>query len=197
MVKDPVALKDSWHRLKTALAEGIKEIKAEGSEIIPSIKFSELDNISDSMRQEILKRGCVVRNTIPEAFKQDVIEYTNRNPNTKGFPKDKKVVYKLYWSKAQVRARSNDGVRKTQLFMNKLWHTDANARVSLNHNLMYADRMRIREPGDKQFTLGPHAYSGPLERWDDAEYSKCTRLFSTGSGKSLTRTMQLTAWMWT
>lgn len=178
LIKDPSALKDSWVRLKKALAEGIEEIKRKGNEVIPLVSFNELENMSETQRNDILKRGCVViRNTVPrqeaEALKQDVIEYIDKNPNTKGFPNDKKVVYELYWSKAQVRARSNANVRKTQLFMNQLWHADEDARISLHQNVMYADRMRIRQPGDKFFSLGPHADSGSLERWDDLEYSKC------------------------
>lgn len=178
LIKDPQALKDSWIRLKLALEDGIKEIKARGSEVIPTVQFSELDNISQEKKNEILKRGCaVIKQTVlrqsVKMLKQDVIDYIENNPQTKGFPQNKKVVYELYWSKSQVRARSNANVRKTQNFMNKLWHAEENARISLDHNLMYADRMRIREPGDKVFALGPHADGGSLERWDDQEYSKC------------------------
>lgn len=178
LVKDPVALQESWVRLKKALSAGIDEIKEKGNAIIPTIQFSNLDNITQEQHDEILKRGCVViKNTMSRAdaiaLKEDVKSYIARNPQTKGFPSDKKVVYELYWSKAQVKARSNANVRKTQLFMNQMWHADATARVSLNQNVMYADRMRIREPGDNLFSLGPHADSGSLERWEDPEYSKC------------------------
>lgn len=186
LVKDPSALKESWVRLKKALAEGIEEIKRKGNAVIPQIDFKNLETLSETQRNEIMKRGCVViRDTVPrqdaEALKQEVIEYIERNPNTKGFPKDKKVVYELYWSKAQVKARCNANVRRTQLFMNQLWHADKDARISLNQNVMYADRMRIRQPGDKLFSLGPHADSGSLERWDDLEYSKCYEQIFNGN----------------
>lgn len=178
LIKDPEAVKQSWLRLKSALSKGIEEIKQKGSSVIPEIPFSEIDTISDDKREEILKRGCViVKLTIPadraKSLKDDVVEYIARNPHTKGFPSEKKVVYELYWSKSQVKARSNENIQKTQLFANKLWHSDKTARLSLDHNLMYADRMRIRDPGDNMFSLGPHADSGSLERWDDKEYSKC------------------------
>lgn len=186
LIRNPEAVKDSWLRLKAVLKKGIEEIKAKGSDIIPSVEFSELDDLSESKRLEILKRGCVIiRQTVPaeqaKLLKQDVIQYIGKNPLTTGFPKDKKVVYEIYWSKSQVKARSNANVRKTQFFVNHLWHADESARISLDHNLMYADRMRIREPGDDLFSLGPHADSGSLERWDDKEYSKCYQSIFEGN----------------
>lgn len=38
--------------------------------------------------------------------------------------------------------------------------------------MSYADRFRIRNPGDGKFALGPHSDGGSLERWEDPEYSK-------------------------
>lgn len=186
LIKNPEAVKESWLRLKTALAAGIEEIKQKGSSIIPEIPFSEIDDISENKRNEILKRGCVIVKLAISAqkaksLKDDVVNYIAKNPHTKGFPAEKKVVYELYWSKSQVKARSNVNIQKTQLFVNKLWHSDNEARVSLNHNLVYADRMRIREPGDNMFSLGPHADSGSLERWDDEEYSKCYQSIFDGN----------------
>lgn len=42
--------------------------------------------------------------------------------------------------------------------------------VSLETPLTYADRLRIRHPGDSKFALGPHIDGGSVERWEDEEY---------------------------
>jgi hypothetical protein len=38
--------------------------------------------------------------------------------------------------------------------------------------LTYADRLRIRNPGDAKFALGPHSDGGSIERWEDPNYRK-------------------------
>lgn len=42
--------------------------------------------------------------------------------------------------------------------------------VSLQTPMVYADRLRIRNPGDAKFALGPHMDGGSIERWEDDEY---------------------------
>lgn len=37
--------------------------------------------------------------------------------------------------------------------------------ISLSNVLSYADRLRIRHPGDSKFALGPHIDGGGVERW--------------------------------
>lgn len=178
IIKDPVAVKESWLRLKKDLAAGIAEIKKLGSQAIPQIDFQELESISLEKRKNITNRGCVViKNVVPrsvaEDWKQEVINYIDENPQTGGFPADNKVVYELYWSKPQIKARSHPQLRQASAFMNSLWHASPNTRISLKQNVMYADRLRIRQPGDVMFSLGPHADGGSLERWVDKEYSLC------------------------
>jgi hypothetical protein len=61
----------------------------------------------------------------------------------------------------------------TQRFMQQLWHSsDPDSKISTTNPLSYADRLRIRDPGDAKFTLGPHIDGGSLERWEDPEYSR-------------------------
>lgn len=178
LIKDPVAVKESWLRLKEDLAAGIAEIRNLGSGAIPQIDFAELEKISPERKLNISNRGCVViKNVVPrdvaEGWKEEVIDYIEANPQTRGFPAKNKVVYELYWSKSQVKARSHPQLRRSLAFMNSLWHASPETRISLNQNIMYADRMRIRQPGDAMFSLGPHADGGSLERWVDKEYSLC------------------------
>lgn len=178
LIKNEAALTASWHRVKKALAEGIEQIKQNGSGIIPQVQFSELENVDELQRQEILKRGSlIIKNVIPREevvqLKEDLLDYIGTNPNTKGFPKDKKVVYEIYWSKSQVKARSHPHMAIAMSYMNNLWHASPESEICLDQNVSYADRLRIRNPGDALFSLGPHADGGSLERWEDKEYRSC------------------------
>jgi hypothetical protein len=60
--------------------------------------------------------------------------------------------------------------------MRHLWHTpsspSSSAPISLAHPLTYADRLRIRQPGDAHFALGPHMDGGSLERWERDGYGR-------------------------
>lgn len=178
LVNNKDELTASWRRLKRALADGIEEIKQTGPDIIPIVLFTELDNISEQKRKEIEKRGSlIIKTVIPKEkaiqLKNNVIDYIDTNQNTKGFPKDKKVVYELYWSKSQVKARSNPRLMTASSYVNKIWHASPEAEICFDQNISYADRLRIRNLGDSLFSLGPHADGGSLERWEDPSYRNC------------------------
>lgn len=178
LVKNPKALHESWISLKKTLKEKIKEVETKGSDVIPSIEYKDLENLDPKARADVLDKGCViVRNVFTKEegrrFKTDVDNYVETNPQTKGFPQDKKVVYELYWSPSQVKARSDPRMMKTLNFVNNLWHAEPQTEICLDQNLSYADRLRIRNAGDSMFSLGPHADGGGVERWEDPEYSSC------------------------
>ena len=46
------------------------------------------------------------------------------------------------------------------------------AIISTNLPVAYADRLRIRQPGDTEFALGPHVDSGSCERWEEDGYGR-------------------------
>jgi hypothetical protein len=57
--------------------------------------------------------------------------------------------------------------------MTKLWHvSDPSVPISLHTQLCYADRLRIRQPGDAAFALGPHQDGGSVERWEERGYGR-------------------------
>jgi hypothetical protein len=61
----------------------------------------------------------------------------------------------------------------TQRFLMSFWNSeDPDARVSTQHPVAYADRLRIRLPGDAKFALGPHVDGGSVERWDPEGYGR-------------------------
>ncbi|KAF8247993.1 DUF1479-domain-containing protein, partial [Wilcoxina mikolae CBS 423.85] len=173
------ALQASWDRLLPQLAEEINTIRQHGSSIIPSIDFSALSTLSPSALSTIRHRGCVIiRNVLPHSLalslKSSAQSYIHANhPNIRAFPASSPSVYELYWSPSQVAARSHKNILNTQRFLQQLWHSSSpSTPLSTSHPLTYADRLRIRLPGDAKFTLGPHVDGGSLERWEDPEYRR-------------------------
>jgi Protein of unknown function (DUF1479) len=87
------------------------------------------------------------------------------------FPPNYPQVFELYWSPSQVRARAHPNLISIQRFLMNLWHLpDKDALISMSHPLAYADRVRIRHPGDAGFALGPHVDGGSVERWEPEGY---------------------------
>lgn len=55
----------------------------------------------------------------------------------------------------------------------KLWNSsDPESVISIAQPLSYADRLRIRQPGDATFALGPHIDGGSVERWELHGYGR-------------------------
>ncbi|KAK4543873.1 hypothetical protein LTR36_004647 [Oleoguttula mirabilis] len=170
------ALYDSWHRLLASLREEIPLIAELGPKAIPTIDFKDIDDASPEFRAEHRKRGvAVIRNVLPEHealdLKRELREYIKANPQTKAFPKETPQVYELYWSPAQIKARSHPNLIRAQRFLMEHWHCkDPNALISSSHPTIYADRLRMRLPGDARFALGPHVDGGSCERWEEEGY---------------------------
>jgi hypothetical protein len=60
---------------------------------------------------------------------------------------------------------------KTQRFLMSYWHSsNPHTPISTKHPISYADRLRMRLPGDSRFALGPHVDGGSVERWDERGY---------------------------
>ncbi|UJR08036.1 hypothetical protein I4U23_012313 [Adineta vaga] len=179
-------VRDSWFRLLVALKREIAVIRNSKQSIIPEVNFNDIHNLSENIRNDIRTRGVmVVRGVLSEAFalklKADVKNYIKQNPHTKAFPQDKPVVYEMYWSPEQILARSDSRVLQALTFANSFWHASPSTHVCLKENIMYVDRLRIRQPGDTQFALGPHVDGGGIERWEDAEYRSCYSSIFQGS----------------
>lgn len=174
------ALQASWVRLLDALRHENDTVASQGPAIIPEIEYERLATDLPAAVPEIRKRGVVViRGVIPEAearaYKTDLLEgYLRANPQTRGFPAQDPQVWELYWSAAQLRARTHPRfLEAATALMQATWHSsDAKAPVSLGQPLTYADRLRIRRPGDQAFALGPHQDGGSVERWMDEGYGR-------------------------
>ncbi|BEJ02402.1 hypothetical protein CcaverHIS631_0701970 [Cutaneotrichosporon cavernicola] len=164
------ALVASWRRLLTRLEYVTAEIQEKGSDLIPQVQFGDLDNLAPWVEDEIRARGSVVvRGVTSEDWDTQLRSYVSSNPVT-GFPKDDPQVFEVYWSRAQVGACAHPHVLKTQRWANRLYHAHEGAHVDLDTPVSYADRARIRRPGDTSFALGPHADGGSIELWEDKGY---------------------------
>ncbi|KAK5688411.1 hypothetical protein LTS10_000389 [Elasticomyces elasticus] len=183
------ALYDSWRRLLGSLREEIPLIAELGSRAVPEIDFADIDRASPDFRAEHKKRGvAVIRNVIPEGevleMKRELQAYIATNPQTKAFPQDNPQVYELYWSPAQIKARSHPNLIKAQRFLMEFWHSkDPDALISSSHPVIYADRLRMRQPGDAKFALGPHVDGGSCERWEEEGYGRGQVYNSIWQGK--------------
>lgn len=181
-------LQHTWRSVLSSLAEKVAETERLGGKCIPEVSFPSerkgdvggLEEWTDaSTVQEIRERGvAVIKNVIPEQqvlqWKEDVRAYAKEN-DAKGFPEDNPQVYELYWTKAQLAARSHPNLLATSKRFLQLFHKpssapDASSGVetlaSLSHPLTYVDRLRIRQPGDAKFALGAHIDGGGVERWE-------------------------------
>lgn len=143
--------------------------------------------VPQSKLDAIRHRGtAVVRNVLPREealdLKRQAREYIAANqPKVKAFPPDDPAVYELYWTPSQVRARAHPNMLKAQSFLASFWHSsDPASEISTTYPLSYADRFRIRQPGDSKFALGPHTDGGSVERWEDPEYSRVYRAILDG-----------------
>ncbi|KIR34050.1 hypothetical protein I352_03283 [Cryptococcus deuterogattii MMRL2647] len=167
-----------WGRLTKRLAEAAQEIEEKQQDIIPQTTYNEFINGgSEELTTRIKNCGAVIIREVVDqqtALKwlEDAKAYIAKNPSVKGFPENDKQVFELYWSKTQLSARSHPRSMATQRALLSLFSHSPDAPVSLHTPLTYADRFRIRNPGDAQFALGPHADGGSVERWEDETYRR-------------------------
>lgn len=171
-------LQASWQRLLQALSHEIPTIQSLGSAVIPEVDFTKIEKCPTEFSASLKHRGvAVIRNVLPRdqalALKSDLISYLAANPSTKAFPPTNPQVYELYWSRAQMQARLHPNMIATHRFLMSHWHSaDPAAAVSVDHPLSYADRLRMRQPGDNKFALGPHVDGGSCERWEEGGYGR-------------------------
>ncbi|ORY24395.1 hypothetical protein BCR39DRAFT_561571 [Naematelia encephala] len=167
------ALRKGWASLTRRLAQRADEIEAKQQAAITYEEF--IERPSKQLIDEIKSCGTVVvRNVVSEeqALKwlDEIREYVKLNPQVKGFPADDKQVFELYWSKPQLAARAHPRSMAVQRALLSLFSRSPDTPVSLETPLTYADRLRIRNPGDAKFALGPHIDGGSIERWEDPTY---------------------------
>ena len=168
----------------------IENSKKSAENIIPEINFKDLSDNLYEFKNELKKRGCViVRDVFDDSsihqMNKDLESYIEENNYYEDQKKKadidkyfsdlqsgKPQIFGLYWSKTQVNIRQSNELDVVKKWLNKLWINDHNGETIFdpNNELVYADRVRRREPGDKTLGLSPHCDAGSVERWIDKGY---------------------------
>ena len=185
--------KENFSKIENFIEKEIVQIensKKSAKNIIPEINFKDLsDNLSD-FKSELKKRGCVIirdvfDDTLMHQMNKDLESYIEENNYYEDQKKKadidkyfsdlqsgKPQIFGLYWSKTQVNIRQSNELDIVKKWLNKLWinEHDGETIFDPNHELVYADRVRRREPGDKTLGLSPHCDAGSVERWVDKGY---------------------------
>lgn len=178
----------TWRSVLDSLTRQTQDIAERGGTCIPEVTFPTSPSPSLDVSQwtdkdtydAIKSRGVVIiRNVVPSdqalQWKKDIQDYATLN-NAKGFPENNPQVYEIYWSKAQTAARTHANLLHASRAFLSLFHTedatphDVDRVASLDNVLNYCDRLRIRQPGDSKFALGPHIDGGGVERWECPEF---------------------------
>ena len=178
----------------------IEELKKNNLNIIPEINLNDLESNSEKFITEVKNRGCVVirdvfedsmmkkMNTELETYieENNYYEDQKKKANIDNYFSDlksgKPQIFGLYWSKTQVNIRQSLELEKVKKWLNHLWQYKDNNNDLIfdpNNELVYADRVRRREPGDSTLGLSPHCDAGSVERWIDKGYqSVYEKIFS-------------------
>ena len=168
----------------------IEELNKNNKNIIPEVKFDDLKLNLKDLTLEVKKRGCVVIRDVFDdnliiQMNKDLEQYIEENNYYEDQKKKadidkyfsdlksgKPQIFGLYWSKPQVNIRQSIELDVVKKWLNQLWTSKQNNELIFdpNHELVYADRVRRREPGDSTLGLSPHCDAGSVERWIDKGY---------------------------
>ncbi|KAF9870875.1 hypothetical protein CkaCkLH20_11547 [Colletotrichum karsti] len=190
------AVEASWRRLLEALKTEIADIQARGSELIPSINFTD---INDPVRVEAfahrLRRYgvAVIRGVVSpfdaQSWVQETHEYLDKNREFKPPALHDPTCIDLFWTPVQVRARAHPNMLRAQKFAMSFWESTDDLHIT-RAPVSYADRLRIHN--DKLGAVGQQngnsaadslsasasstviaqIDSGSLERWEPDGYGR-------------------------
>ncbi|KAI1506419.1 hypothetical protein F5X99DRAFT_2388 [Biscogniauxia marginata] len=197
------ALEASWGRLIAALRDEVKHIERHGSDLIPSIDFSEIDDAAkvEPFGARLKRHGIgVIRGVVPPADASSWVEETKKYLETKHDfkppPAQDPTCFDFFWTPAQVRSRAHPSVLQAQRFAMSLWNTNDDDRVATRFPITYADRIRIESISNGNITVNgavaaashedsliaaaaassaqiAQVDNGSLERWEQDGYGRC------------------------
>jgi len=183
--------------LEARLAAKVRDVqaaKADGGSAWVEIDYGDIANgtASDAQRQLVKDRGClVVRGHFEReqalGWDQQIVDYVESNSffeNYRGSGDDffgsvgsRPEIYPIYWSHAQMEARTSDRMAAVQSFMNHLW-TSTSMDVEWfdpDRDSLYPDRIRRRPEGADSAGLGTHIDTGTLDLWMTKAYQRAFR----------------------
>ncbi|KAJ8469327.1 hypothetical protein ONZ45_g16928 [Pleurotus djamor] len=178
----------AWQEVLTTLKDTTHKIAQEGSNGIPQVNFADLENLDQEQVAAIKRKGCVViRDVVDDdevvGWRQALENFVNQN-DVEGIPADNKQFFQLL---SQVLARAHPNMLATQAWLNNLYHTksgDPIEGVDLSVPLTYADRFRIRHPGNDWGFHPPHIDGGSIERWEDEKFRSCFSEILSGNWRA-------------
>ena len=183
----------NFKNIEKYIKKEVEIIKSFENSIIPEIEFKNiLIENERTINQKVLKRGCVIiRNVFGKKKMKDLNKNLDQYVLENNYFEDQKKkigidkyfselksgkpqIFGLYWSKAQSEIRHSQEMEKVKKWLNNLWNYKYKDKSVFDPNkeLVYADRVRRREPGDDTLGLSPHCDAGSIERWTDNAYQK-------------------------
>ena len=183
----------NFKNIEKYIKKEVELIKRFENSIIPEIEFKNILIENEStINEKVLKRGCVIiRNVFGEKKMKDLNKNLDQYVLENNYFEDQKKkigidkyfsdlksgkphIFGLYWSKAQSEIRHSQEMEKVKKWLNNLWNYKYKDKSVFDPNkeLVYADRVRRREPGDDTLGLSPHCDAGSIERWTDNAYQK-------------------------
>ena len=183
----------NFKKIEKYIQKEVKIIKESKSSVIPEIEFEDI-SIKDQtiIKDKIFKRGCVIiRNAFDKKKMEDLNDDLDKYVLENNYFEDQKKkigidkyfsdlksgkpqIFGLYWSKAQSEIRHSKEMETVKKWLNNFWNYNYEGKnvFDPNRELVYADRVRRREPGDDTLGLSPHCDAGSIERWTDKAYQK-------------------------
>jgi len=184
---------NNFKKIEKYIQKEIMIIKESKDSIIPDIEFKDI-SIKDQtiIKDKVLKRGCVIiRKVFDKKKMKDLNEDLDKYVLENNYFEDQKKkigidkyfsdlksgkpqIFGLYWSKTQSEIRHSKEMETVKKWLNNLWNYNYEGKnvFDPNRELVYADRVRRREPGDDTLGLSPHCDAGSVERWIDKAYQK-------------------------
>ena len=185
--------KERFKDIEAKVTEDIKTIEyynKKGKSVIPEIIYSDIakNKVDYKTIESIRHHGAVV---IRNVFSQEKsVEWYNQlnsyldqncyydqdEPGLDNYfsdlKADKPQICAVYWSKTQVHARQSTEMSHTRSFLNRIWNykKDSIIHFDPDKECTYADRIRMRQPGDTSLGLSPHVDGGSIERWLGENY---------------------------
>ncbi len=179
--------------LRTEVAD-IEAAKARGEDVWPTVDYADIENgtVPAETAALIKRRGCLVvrghfDRTQAEQWDRDVVDYVDSNRFFENYagPADdffgtlsaemsKPEIYPVYWSSAQMEARTHPRMAAVQAFLNSQWTSQSDGRAWFDPDVdsLYPDRIRRRPPGANSGGLGTHLDPGTLDLWMTEGYQQ-------------------------
>ncbi len=184
---------NNFKKIEKYIQKEVAIIKESKDTIIPEIEFEDISiNDQKIIKDKVFKRGCIIIRNVFDKKKvielnEDLDKYVLENNYFEDQKKKigidkyfsdlksgKPQIFGLYWSKAQSEIRHSKEMETVKKWLNNFWNHNYEGKnvFDPNRELVYADRVRRREPGDDTLGLSPHCDAGSIERWTDKAYQK-------------------------